>query len=90
MPVTASTLTLGPCHKEQAEPVDPHAGLERMIEIASEGLTISAAQLRQELEAGGDMPDLTSGALTTHGLRLIAQTLALMKYSPLAHTKEQQ
>jgi hypothetical protein len=61
-----------------------------MIEIASEGLTISAAQLRQELEEGGDLPDLQSGVLTTHGLRLIAETLALMKYSPLANIKEQQ
>jgi hypothetical protein len=81
MPVTASTLTLGPCHKAQAEPVRPHTGLERMTEIACEGLTITPDQLRAEPTEGGDIPDLVSGALTSKALRLTARTLALMRYS---------
>ncbi len=40
--------------------------------------------MRQELEAGGDLPDLVLGALTPKALRLIAKTLALMRdpYTP--------
>jgi hypothetical protein len=76
MPLTATTLTL-PCHKEQAQPVAAHAGADRMIETACEDLNITPEQLRQELEAGGDLPDLVSGALTAKVLRLTARTLAL-------------
>jgi hypothetical protein len=79
MPLTATTLTL-PCHKAQVPPVGSHAGLDRMIEIAYEGLSITPVQLRQELEQGGDIPDLQSGALTLQVLRLTARTLALMRY----------
>jgi hypothetical protein len=61
-----------------------------MLKIACAGLSLTPEQLRQELEEGGDLPDLQSGVLTPHGLRLIAETLALMKYSPLANIKEQQ
>ncbi|MDQ3796105.1 MAG: hypothetical protein M3294_00625 [Pseudomonadota bacterium] len=34
-----------------------------------QGLNITPEQLRQELEAGGDLPDLFSGALTPTALR---------------------
>jgi hypothetical protein len=34
--------------------------------------------VRQDLEESGDIPDLTSGALTPTALRLMAKTLALM------------
>jgi hypothetical protein len=34
--------------------------------------------LRQELEAGGDIPDLISGTFTPEALWLTAKTLALM------------
>jgi hypothetical protein len=53
-----------------------------MLEVACEGLNITPEQLRQELEAGGDLPDLISGALTPKALRLMATTLALMRYPP--------
>jgi hypothetical protein len=79
MPLTATTLTLS-CHKEQVPAVGSNAGLERTLEVACEGLTITPEQLRQELEKGGDMPDLQSGALTLQALRLTARTLALMRY----------
>ena len=79
MPLTATTLTL-PCHTEQAPPVDPHPSLERMFETACEGLPITDVQLRQELEEGGDLVAMQSGALTLNGLRLTAETLALMRY----------
>jgi hypothetical protein len=51
-----------------------------VIETACEGLNITPEQLRQELEAGGDIPDLVSGALTSKGLRLTASSLALTRY----------
>ncbi|HEX2238697.1 MAG TPA: hypothetical protein VHJ19_10280 [Gammaproteobacteria bacterium] len=35
--------------------------------------------MRQELEAGGDLPDVVSGALMPKALRLTAKTLALMR-----------
>ncbi|HKF96512.1 MAG TPA: hypothetical protein VKB96_18365, partial [Gammaproteobacteria bacterium] len=79
MPLTATTLTL-PCHKEQVPRVGFLAGVERMLEIACEGLSITPDQLRRELEAGGDIPDLVSGALTPQALRLTARALALMRY----------
>jgi hypothetical protein len=79
MPPTATTLTL-PSDKEQVPPVGCHAGLERMLEIACEGLSITPAQLHAELREGGDLPDLVSGALTPQALRLTARALALMRY----------
>src|SRR5215218_2043299 len=51
-----------------------------MLEVACQGLSIKPEQLRQELEAGGDVPDLVSGGLTLQALRLTARTLALMRY----------
>jgi hypothetical protein len=81
MPLTATTLTL-PCHKEQASSVGPLIGLERMIETACQGLSITPEQLHQELEVSGDLPDLVSGALTPNALRLTAKTLALMRCLP--------
>jgi hypothetical protein len=86
VPLTATTVTL-PCHKEQASSVGPLIGLERMIETACQGLSTTPEQLRQELEEGGDLPDLVSGALTPNALRLTAKTLALMRdtYPPEPH-----
>jgi hypothetical protein len=52
-----------------------------MLEIACEGLSITPEQLRRELEEGGDVPDLVSGALTLQALRLTARTVALMRLS---------
>jgi len=75
MPFTATTLTL-PCHTEQVPPVGPHAGLDRMIENACEGLAITPEQLRQALE-DTDLPALASGERTLKALRLTAWTLAL-------------
>jgi hypothetical protein len=43
---------------------------------------ITPEQLSQELQKGGDIPNLVSGALTPKALRLIAKTLALMRYPP--------
>jgi hypothetical protein len=51
-----------------------------MIQHACEGPPITDVQLRQELEEGGDLVDIQSGALTLNGLRLTAETLALMRY----------
>jgi hypothetical protein len=66
----------------QVPPVGSHAGFERRLEAACEGLSITPEQLRAELEAGGDLPGLVSGALTPQALRLTARTLALMRYPP--------
>jgi hypothetical protein len=60
----------------------PFGLAKRMLEVACEGLRLTPEQLRQELEAGGDLPDLVSGALTPNALRLTAKTLALMRCSP--------
>ena len=67
-------------HKEQAPPAGSHDGLERMLELACEGLNITREQLRQELIEGGDLFDLACGALTPEALKLAARTLALMRY----------
>jgi hypothetical protein len=80
MPLMATTLRY-PCHKEQVPRVGFLAGVERMLEIACEGLSITPEQLRRELEEGGDVPDLVSGALTLQALRLTARTVALMRLS---------
>jgi hypothetical protein len=69
-----------PCHKERVIPAGSLTGVDRMIETACEGLNITPAQLRQELDAGGDIPDVVSGTLTPKALRLTARTLALMCY----------
>jgi hypothetical protein len=80
MPPTATTLTL-PCHTEQVPPVGSHAGLDRMIENACEGLGITPEQLRQELIEDGDIPTLASGELTPQALRVTAETLAALRSS---------
>jgi hypothetical protein len=51
-----------------------------MLEMACEGFSITPAQLQAELSEGGDLPDLVSGALTPKALRLVAQTLAIMRH----------
>jgi hypothetical protein len=51
-----------------------------MLEVACQGLSIKPEQLRQELEAGGDIPYLVSGVLTPAALRLTAETLSNMRY----------
>jgi hypothetical protein len=81
MSLTATTLTL-PCHKGQAQPITSHAGLERTLEVACEGLNITPEQLCHELEAGGDLQDVVSGRLAPQALRLAPRTLALMRYRP--------
>ena len=63
-------------------PLGSHAGFEHMLEAACEGLSITSGQLHRELEAGGDLPGLVSGALTPQALRLTTRTLALMRYPP--------
>ncbi len=81
MPLTATTLTLT-CHKEQVGLVRSRDSLERMLEVACEGLSLTRDQLRHELEAGADIPDLVSGVLTTKASRQTAKTLVLMRYPP--------
>jgi hypothetical protein len=75
MPLTATTVTL-PCHKVELRPVAADAGLCTLFENACQGLSIRPEKLQQELEAGGDLFDLVSGALTPKALRLTAKTLA--------------
>ena len=66
MPVRATTLTL-PCHKERVAAKGSAGGLERMLKVACERLSITPEQFRQELKAGADIPDLVAGALSlTH------------------------
>ncbi|MDQ3797320.1 MAG: hypothetical protein M3294_07120 [Pseudomonadota bacterium] len=81
MPLTATTLTR-PVRKQVEQRVAADAGLRSLFEDACRGLSIAPAQLHQELEAGGDIPDLVSGALSPQALRLAAKTLALMRYLP--------
>jgi len=50
----------------------------RLIEDATEGLSITPEQLAAEL--ADDMDDIRSGALTPEALRLTAETLAVMRY----------
>jgi hypothetical protein len=86
MPLRATILTL-PCHKVERHPVAARADVRTVFETACQRLSITPEQLRQELEAGGDFPDLVWGALTPNALRLIAKTLALMRdpYTPEPH-----
>ncbi len=81
MPLTATTVTL-PCHKVELRPVATVTGLEHMLEVACQGLSITPEQLRQDLEEGSDVPELVLGALTARALRLTARTLVLMCYWP--------
>ncbi len=74
MPRRATSLTL-PIHKPVAQPLPSHFGLCILFENACQGLSITPEQLQQELEAGGDLFDLVSGALTPKA-RLTAKTLA--------------
>ncbi len=76
----ATTATL-PCHKVELRPIAINTGLERMLEVVCQGLSITPEQLRQELEVGGDIPDLVSGTLTPAALRLAAETLNTMQYA---------
>jgi hypothetical protein len=69
-------------HKEQAPPADSYDGLERILEIVCEGLSLTPEELRAELTESGDLPDLVSGALTTKASRQTAKTLVLMRYPP--------
>ena len=78
MPRRATSLTL-PVHKPVAQPLPSHFGLCTLFENACQGLSITPEQLQQELEAGGDTPDLVSGALTPAALRQIAETLNTMQ-----------
>ncbi len=89
MPLTATTLTL-PCHKVELRPEAAHAGLRALFEHTCQGLNITPEQLHTEPEAGGDLPDLVSGAPTAHGLRLIAETLAANKVFSLTNRNDQQ
>jgi hypothetical protein len=77
MPLVATTLTLS-YHEAQVPLVSSLADLDRMLELACEGLSLTPDQLHQELEAGGDLPALASGELTPQALRLTAKTLALI------------
>jgi len=81
-PLTATSLTL-PCHKVELPPVVAQARLCTLFENACQGLSIMPAQLLQELEENGDLPDLVCGALTPKALKLTARALALMRYPNL-------
>ena len=72
MPLSATTLAL-PGPAPIARPVPAHAGLGRMLASACQGLSITPAQLRQELIE--DLADLASGELTERRLRQVAETL---------------
>jgi hypothetical protein len=76
----ATTLTL-PCHKGRDQPTRDPARVKRMVEDVCRGLSITPEQLWRELEEGAHLSDLASGALNKNGLRLTAETLALMHYS---------
>ncbi len=67
-------------HKEQAPPAGSYDGLERMSKMTCEGLNITFEQFHAELIGSGDISDPQSGALTPKALRLMAKTLALMRY----------
>jgi hypothetical protein len=71
----------GTAYCERSELSEKSAELEHMIKAVCRNLSITPEQLRQELEEGGDLQDLLSGALTSQGLRLTAETLARTRYS---------
>jgi hypothetical protein len=79
MPLVATTLTLS-YHEAQVPLVSSLADLDRMLELACEGLSLTPDQLHQELEAGGDMPALASGELAPQAIRLTAEALAVLRY----------
>jgi hypothetical protein len=62
---TANRKTQAVIDRLEALGCDPIEGMQ--------GLNITPEQLRQELEAGGDLPILLSGALTPTALRLRAR-----------------
>ncbi len=53
--------------------------LHTLMIQACEGVSITPSQLKTELEAGGDIPSVESGELSETGLRLVAETLSLMR-----------
>jgi hypothetical protein len=53
--------------------------VRRTLEPACQALPINPEQLRQHLQAGGDLQDLAAGALTRKGLRLAAEAWALRR-----------
>ncbi len=79
MPLTATTLTF--LYKAELRPIAAHASLCILSKDGCQGLSFTPEQLQQQLEAGDDIPDLISGALTLKALRLTARTLALMRCS---------
>lgn len=83
MPLTATTLTLSARTAKdwcKLETCWNPTRLRRMIEAACKGLSITPEQLRAELEAGGDIHDLAPGELSERGLRMVAETLTVMRY----------
>jgi hypothetical protein len=80
MLLTATILTL-PCHKVELRPVAVQARLCTLFENACQGLMITPEQLKCELEANDDTPDLVSGAITPANLRLTVETLDTMRYA---------
>jgi hypothetical protein len=61
---------------ELLDALNTEAHINRLIKSACQGLSITPEQLRPELE-DGDLQDLASGALTPHGLRLVAKSSTL-------------
>jgi len=57
----------------------PSPSVLALIGAATEGLRITAERLAGELGEGGDLPDTASGALDDAALRLVAETLDLMR-----------
>jgi hypothetical protein len=55
-----------------------------MLRVACRNLRITPEQLHTELEQGGDLQELKSGALTQKGLRLVAEALTL-RYTETAY-----
>ncbi len=69
----ATTLTLS-CDKTATRPVRAHTPLDTVLATACHGLSISAEELRRELE--DDLDAIGSSELNAHGLRLVAETLS--------------
>jgi hypothetical protein len=70
---TPNKRTMAVADRLKALGRDPIEGLAHSPRFTRE-------QLRQELEVGGDIPDLVSGRLAPQALRLTARTLVLMRY----------
>jgi len=60
-------------HKPEEKP--PLTSIDAITQ-ACEGLSISPMQLYQELDEGGDLPDLAAGNLPPPVLREVARALA--------------